>query len=240
MRLLLANPNTTQAVTDWATARARAVARPDTEVVAVTARFGARIIGTRAELAVAEHAALDLIAREAPGMDAVVVAASTDSGVRAARDLLQIPVVGLTEASLHVACLTGTWFGTVTLSRRSNEILHDQIDAAGLASRCRASRFVEATPQDVVADAAGVAGLVAAEIARVVDAGAEAVVLVGAVMAAFVDVACPVPLLEGVSCAVAMAEALVRLPRVVHSRYAATRETVGLDPALAGLLGGIA
>jgi allantoin racemase len=46
MRILLANPNTTQAVTDTIAAAARAVAGPGTEIVPVTARFGAAVIGT--------------------------------------------------------------------------------------------------------------------------------------------------------------------------------------------------
>ncbi len=240
MRLLLANPNTTQAVTDLVAARARDVAAPGTDIIAVTARFGARVIGTRAELAVAEHAALDLMAREAGGCDAVVVAASTDSGVRAAREMLPVPVVGLTEAALHTACLIGGTFATITLSRRSNAMLRDQMTTYGLASRCLAMRAADATPQDVLANPGVVADRIA-EIARGLDA--EVIVLIGAVMAGIAaNIDAPVPVLEGVSCAVALAEALVRLrlPNVRAGRYAApdSRETIGLDPALAARLNG--
>jgi allantoin racemase len=243
MRLLLANPNTTEGVTDLAAARARAVASPDTEIVAVTARFGGRVIGTRAEMAIAEHAAIDLIAREVAGCDAVVVAASTDSGVLAARELLAVPVLGLTAASLHVASLIGGRFATVTLSARSNATLRDQVAASGLESRCVAMRYVAATPQDFLAEPERVIGAIAACASGLVDEGADAVVLIGAVMAGVAaSVDCGVPVLEGVSCAVTLAEALVRLrlPKARAGGYAtpSARDTVGLDPALAARLKG--
>ena len=107
MRLLLANPNTTQSVTDTIAAAARAAAAAGTEIVPATARFGGRVIGTRTEMAIAEHAALDLLARE----------------------MLAIPVLGLTESALHVACLTGGRFGTITISRRSAWPLREMVAA---------------------------------------------------------------------------------------------------------------
>lgn len=245
MRILLANPNTTQAVTDLAATRAREIASPGTEIVAATARFGAVVIGSRAEMAVAEHAALELIAREAAGCDAVVVAASTDSAVRAAREMLAVPVLGLTEAALHAACLVGGTFATVTLSARSNATLRDQLAASGMASRCVAMRAVPATPQDLLTDPDRIAAVVAEAARALVAEGADAIVLVGAVMAGLAArMECDVPVLEGVSCAVALAEALVRLrlPKARGGSYAAPtgRETVGLDPALAACLKGVA
>lgn len=242
MRLLLANPNTTQAITDLVAGAARRAAPAGTEIHAVTARFGAAVIGTRAELAVAEHAILDLLAREAPGHDAIVVAASTDSGVRAAREIFSVPVLGLTESALHVACLRAARFATVTLSARSAAMLRDQIEVSGLSARCVAQNFAEATPQALLRDPDAVAALLASEIVRAVAAGAECVVLIGAVMADMVSrlqPGVPVPLLEGVSCAVALAGALAGLRPPGGLAVPTGRATTGLDPALAGrLLGG--
>ncbi len=246
MRLLLANPNTSQAVTDAVAAAARAVASAGTEIVPVTASFGARVIGSRAELAVAEHASLDLIAREAAGCDAVVVAASTDSGVRAARELLAVPVLGLTESALHVACLAGGRFAAITLSRRSGHTLRELIDATGLSTRCCAQRALDATPPQLLERPDELAGLVAgAALAMVEEHGPDVIVLVGAVMAAMparIQARVPVPVVEGVSCAVALAEAMarLRLPKATAGGYAALsgRGTVGLSDALSRRLQG--
>lgn len=246
MRILLANPNTTQAVTDTIAEAARAAAAPDTEIVPATARFGARVIGTRAEMAIAEHAALDLLAREAGGCDAVVIGASIDSGLRAAREMLAVPVLGLTEAALHVACLTGGRFGTVTLSRRSAYPLREMVEAYGLMSRCGGMAVVDANPLDLLAAPERVADLIVAEAERLVaDDMVDVIVLIGAVMAgmpARVQPRLKVPVVEGVRSAVALAESLVRLklPKPTAGGYAALpkRDLVGVDPALAACFAG--
>jgi allantoin racemase len=246
MRLLLANPNTTQAVTDSLAAAARAVALPDTQIVPVTARFGGRVIGTRTEMAVAEHAALDLLAREAGGCDAVVIGASIDSGLRAAREMLAVPVLGLTESALHVACLSGGTFGVVTLSRRSAYPLREMIAGYGLAGRCGGLRAVDADPLELLQAPQRVAALIVAAAADLVAREmVDCIVLIGAVMAAMparVQPHLPVPVIEGVSSAVTLAESLVRLrlPKARAGGYAAlpARELVGVDPALAARFAG--
>ncbi len=245
MRLLLANPNTTQAVTDTIAVTARAAASPGTEIVPVTARFGAKIIGTRAEIAIAEHASLDLLAANSENCDAAIIGASVDSALRAAREMFAFPVLGLTESALHVACLAGGRFGTVTLSRRSTYPVREMIEAYGLLSRCGGMRIADATPQDLLANPERVADLIVAEARLLVEQDmVDAVVLIGAVMApmaARVQPHLPVPVIEGVACAVALAEAMVRLklPKPRAGGYAAlpARELVGIDPGLASRFG---
>jgi allantoin racemase len=245
-RILLANPNTTGAVTETMAEAARAASAPGTEIVPATARFGARVIGTRAEMAIAEHAALDLLARESSGCDAAIIGASVDSGLRAAREMLAMPVLGLTEAALHVACLAGGRFGTVTLSRRSAYPLRELIEGYGLAARWGGMRAVDAAPLDLLAAPERVAARITAEAqALIAEDWVDCVVLIGAVMAgmpARVQPALPVPVVEGVSASVALAEALVRLrlPKPSAGGYARLprRELIGVDPALAARFAG--
>jgi len=245
MRLLLANPNTSQSVTDTIATGARAVASPGTEIKAVTATFGARVIGTRTEMAIAEHAAIDLLAREATGCDAAIIGASIDSGLRAAREMLSMPVLGLTESALHVACLTGGKFGLITLSRRSAYALGEMVESYGLTRRCGGLRALDVGPLDLLRDPDDVARQIAAAAEVLVARDwVDCVVLIGAVMASMparIQAAISVPVIEGVSCAVALAEALVRLrlPKATAGGYAALpgRELVGVDAALVGRFG---
>ena len=113
MKLLLVNPNMTQAVTDRVVAEARRCARPGTDMQGVTATFGVAIVSTEAEVAIAAHAALDLLATHHAGHDAAIIAMSFDAGALAARRLLPIPVLGITEAAIHTACLLGRRFGMI-------------------------------------------------------------------------------------------------------------------------------
>lgn len=243
MRLLVANPNTTDAVTALVAEAAGRAASPGTQIFGVSARFGPAIIGTRAELAIAEHAALEVLVRHSGGCDAAIVAASTDSGLRAARELLPMPVLGLTESALHVACLLGGRFVALTLSARSAVFARELIEGYGLLGRCAGVRSVPVTPEALLAEPATAARLLAEQALAAVEDGADTVVLVGAVladMAARLQPEMPVPVVEGVSCAVGLAEMVVRLniPPARAGSYAQPggRPSIGLDPVLAARL----
>jgi allantoin racemase len=241
MRIVLANPNTSAGVTDAIAAAARSVASPGVEIKPVTARFGARVIGTRTEAAVAEHAVLELLAREAEGCTAAIIGASLDSGLRAAREMLTVPVLGLTEAALYVACLGGGRFGAVTLGRRNLPVLREMIEGYGLAQRCGGLRAVEAGPLELLDAPERLAALIGEAAADLVEREmVEAVVLIGAVMAGMpvrVQPRLAVPLIEGVRAAVVLAEALVRLG-LPKPAGLPRRELVGVDPALAARFAG--
>ena len=245
MKILLVNANTTAAVTERIAAEARRVAAPGTEVLPVTGTFGAPIIGTRAEMAIAEHAALDLVARHGAGVDAVVIGVSFDVGLRALRELAPMPVVGMTEAACLVACTLGGPFGIVTYGVRSAGILREIVAGYGLAGRLAGVHGLDATPADMLKDPQALHAQIAGAACKLVEGyGAEAVILAGAVMAGLPpliqeQVSCP--LVEGIASGIGLAELLVRLAPAKAQRgsFAAIgeRASSGLGAELAALLG---
>jgi allantoin racemase len=240
MRLLLVNANTSQIVTEKVAAQARASAARGTEIVAVTGTFGGRVIGSRAEHAIGEHSTLALVAQHAAGCDAVVVAVSYDTGLRAARELLDVPVVGMTEAGLLTACMLGGRIGVVTFGARVLPLYHELVASYGLAARIAGWRTLESTAAYQPGAHDGLdAELVAAANDMVERDGAETVLLAGAVMAGVptrLQPRVPVPLIDGIACAVRQAELLHRLalPKARAGSYAspAGRELVAVDPAI--------
>jgi allantoin racemase len=244
MQILLINANTTQAVTDRIAAEARRVASPGTEVLAVTGTFGASIIGSRAEIAIAEHAALDLMARHGSGVDAVVIGVSFDVGLRAGRELLDVPVVGMTEAACLVACTLGGRFGIVTYGERSAGIFREMVAGYGLAGRLAGVHGLDATPADMLADPQALHAQIAEAANGLVERdGAEVVVLAGAVMAGLpplIQDLVPCPLVEGIASGMGLAELLVRLgpARARTGSFApiGERAVSGLGPELTSLL----
>ena len=246
MRILLANANTTEAITALCAAAARAAASPGTEILPATPRFGPAVISTRAENAIASHAVLDLLAGHATGedrVDAVVLAVSHDTALEAARQLMPCPVLGMTEAACLTACMLGARFGLVTLG--GVEMYRELMARHGLATRCAGLEGVDATPPQALADPEGVAAKVGAAIARLVAQGADSVVLGGAALAGMEERLrrdAPVPLLEGVACGVRLAEILVRMapgkPATGSMAAPRGRGSIGLSPALAALLQG--
>lgn len=214
MRILLINANTTEAVTQRMADAARRVAAPDVEIATTTARFGPAIIGSRVETAIAAAAVVERLT-QADGYDAAIIGASVDPGLAAARELLEIPVVGITEAALHAACLLGGRIGAIVMSANSDTILREMADAYGLGARLGAVHTLPITPLELLADLdAATRAIAAAADAMVASDGVDTIALIGAVMAGMADVVQPalrVPVLEGVSAAVGLAETLVRL-----------------------------
>ena len=55
---------------------------------------------------------------EREGYDAFLIGNISDAGIREAREVVGIPVLGLCETSLHVACMMGANFSLVTISEK--------------------------------------------------------------------------------------------------------------------------
>ena len=241
MRILIVNANTSQIVTDKVAAQARISASPGTEIVAVTGHFGGRVIGTRAEHAIGEHSTIALVSQHAPGCDAVVIGVSYDTGLRGARELLPVPVVGMTEAGLLTACMLGGRIGIISFGRRVLPLYHELVASYGLTSRIAGWRVLESTAayQRGAHDELD-RDLIAAANDLIERDGAETVVLTGAVMAgvpARLQKDVPVPLIDCMACAVRQAELLVHLghPKPRAGSYAAPagRELVNVEAAIA-------
>ncbi len=215
MKLLLINPNRTQAVTDAVLAAARAAAHPGTELIAVTGRRGPAIIGSRAENAIAQHEVLELAAQHAGEVDAIVLGVSLDSALWPCRELLDIPVIGMTEAGLLVgATLTGR-IGVLTYGARMAPLYRELVEQHGMTARLAGVEAIDVTPEETFATPGVVQARVLEGIDRLVRCdGAEAVLLAGAAMASMaapLQPRAPVPLLDGVACAVALAQVRHRL-----------------------------
>jgi allantoin racemase len=242
MRILVVNANTTEAITEACVAAARSAAAPGTTIIGATPAFGPAVISTRAENAIAAHALLATLAEHAGQVDAAILAVSHDTALEAARQLMPCPVIGMTEAACLTACLLGGQFGVLTLGQaRPYEEL---VGRHGLATRCGEVRGLPLTPQDALRDPVAARALVL-EGAAAMAARCDSVVLAGAAlagMAAELQDRALVPLLDGIVCAVRLAESLVpmRLPKPRTGSYAAPagREALGLSPALMRLLRG--
>ena len=243
MKILVINPNLTQAVTDAVAAVARRYASPGTQILAVTGESGPQVIGSRAENAIAHQGVLELAAKHGAGCDAVVLGVSLDTALLALRELLPVPVVGMTEAGLLGASLVATKIGVLTYGRRMAPLYEELVRAYGFGERVVKVAAVDVAPADTFSDPARVRAIVLAACLDLVESdGAEAVVLAGAAMAGMQDPLqpqVPVPLLDGIACAVPLAEMLVQLKLPKPGRgslaHPGERSVRGLSAELAAL-----
>ena len=218
LKLLLVNGNRTQAVTDIVLAEARRVAAPGTALLAVTAAFGMDIVFSHAGDVIAAHAVLDVLAKHHHGCDAAILAISFDSGLAAARELLPIPVLGITESALHAAGQIGGRIGIITFGEGSRALYQEVFTRYGVLPSppslpiVAGVRVIDIASTADYLSAGKMDARIVAEANALAGEGAKAVVICGAAMAGVarrLQPAVSVPLVDGVASAVMRAEALV-------------------------------
>ncbi len=243
MNILLLNPNMTVGMTEAMTRVATGALGPGTTLLPVTAETGFPYISSRAEAQVAGAIALDMIAQHRHEVDAVVIAAFGDPGLLAARELFDLPVVGMAEAAMLSALLLGQRFAFVTFTRHMRPWYEQSVQQAGLQSRFAGVR----TPDTGFRSVASVQDELFDELRELVQQavdqdGADVVILAGAPLAGLAQryTDAPAVLVDPISAAVTQAEALVRLaPRGAHAGSFArppAKACTGLPAALAARL----
>ena len=245
MRILVVNGNTSDEITERVAEEARAAASPGTEIKPVKAAFGSRLILSRVDNAIAAHAVITALARHHEDCDAAVIAASPDMGLAGARELLPIPVVGMTETALLTSCMIGGMFGLIVFDRRATPVFKDLVASYGLTARMAGMYTVEMTKTDFF-DPERVKTSILGAIEHLVQMdGADCVVITGATMAGVSQSLrgpSPVPLVSSITCAVRQAELLVGLdlPKPRSGSYASppSSDPSGIDPAIARLMAG--
>jgi allantoin racemase len=214
MKLLVINPNSTPSMTAQIAESARRCAFPGTRIEAVTARGTPASIEGHADEAMAVPVMLDLIrGGEDQGADAYVIACFDDPGLAAAREIARGPVIGICQAGVHVAMTIASRFSIVTTLPRSVPIIEDLVAGYGAASRCRSVRSVNMPVLALEQDPETCERRLLHEIRAARDQdGAEAVLLGCAGMSelcARLQEQTGIPVIDGVSAAVKLAEGLV-------------------------------
>ena len=238
-RILVVNSNTTDSVTARIAAAAAAACPPGVATHTVSAPFGLPLIVTRADWLVAGPATLAALAAHRGAYDAAVIACFGDPGLDAAKELLDVPVLGISEAAFHAAAMLGRRFGVVSFTAALQPMFEDCLDHHGLRGRCTGFRMGPAFSGDPgrVAEERRDLLLDLVDQAARLD-GADTVILAGGPLAGIADSLQPhtaTPLVDGVAAAVRMAAALVGL---VPARPHRPRVLTGYAAELSGLYAG--
>jgi Asp/Glu/hydantoin racemase len=245
MRILVLNPNTTESVTQLMMAAGKPAAAAGTELVALTATRGVPYIATRAEAQIGGAIALEMIAESHREVDAVIIAAFGDPGLLGARELFDMPVIGISEAAMLTACMLGQRFALVALSTVFRGWYRDCVDMHGLTGRCAGVYGLDksfASIADVQDE--NLEALVALAEHAIEDGGADSLIFAGAPLAglaAKVRDRIPLPIVDPIAAAVKQAETVVALaPRkatIGSFKRPSAKTSIGLAAPLAGHLG---
>ena len=215
MRILVLNVNTTASMTRAIGDSARQVASPGTEIVELTPDFGADSCEGNFESYLAALAVMDKVANYTEPFDAVIQAGYGEHGREGLQELLDVPVVDITEAAASTAQFLGHKYSVVTTLDRAVPLIEDRLKLAGLTDRLASVRTsglgvleLESDPQRAVE------AIVEQSRAAVEQDKAEVICLGCGGMAELeeqVAAATGVPIVDGVRAAVTIAESLVRM-----------------------------
>ncbi|GAS89479.1 aspartate/glutamate racemase family protein [Mycolicibacterium brisbanense] len=215
MRILVVNVNTTESMTDSIGRQAAAAASPGTEIVALTPLFGADSVEGNYESYLAAIAVMETVRAYTEPFDAVIQAGYGEHGREGLQELLDVPVVDITEAGASTAMFLGHKYSVVTTLDRAVPMIEDRLKLAGLDARCASVRASGLGVLELEEDPdRAVAAIVEQAHCAVTGDRAEVIVLGCGGMAgldADIRKRTGVPVVDGVAAAVTIAESLVRL-----------------------------
>ena len=215
MRILVVNVNTTDSITQAIARQAQSVAAPGTEIIGLTPAFGAESVEGNCESYLAAIAVMDCVMAYDRPFEAVIQAGYGEHGREGLQELLDVPVVDITDAAASTAMFLGRAYSVVTTLDRTVPLIEDRLKLSGLWDRCASVRAsgmavleLEASPHKALE-----AIVRQAELA-VIEDKAEVICLGCGGMAGLderIRQLTGVPVIDGVTAAVTIAESLVRL-----------------------------
>lgn len=215
MRILIVNVNTTESMTETIAEQARSVACPGTEIIGLTPRFGAESVEGNFESYLAAIAVMDRVMSYVGPYDAVIQAGYGEHGREGLQELLDVPVVDITEAAASLAMLLGHKYSVVTTLDRTVPLIEDRLKLAGVHERCASVRASGMSVLELEeSPGRAVEAIVEQAIEAVTRDKAEVICLGCGGMAGLDQLIrdrAGVPVVDGVTAAVALAESLVRL-----------------------------
>jgi allantoin racemase len=141
MKIQIINPNTSVSMTEHLRKTLLSIKRVETELMVINPEHGPVTIECEYDEIYAAANMLPLIKKaNEEGYDAIVIACFSDPGITAAREISRIPVIGIQESSLHVACMLGAKFTIITNRPQRIPHKHEQARKLGLESKLASVR----------------------------------------------------------------------------------------------------
>lgn len=216
MKIRVINPNTTASMTEKIGQAASRIAAPGTQIVASNPSSGPVSIESHFDEAISAVGVLEEVRiGETEGTDAYILACFGDPGLLAARELTRAPVIGIAEAAFHMATLISTRFSIVTTLGRTGIIAEHLLQNYGFAHHCRRVRAAEIPVLDLEDSGDSALDRIIAECLRAKAEDNIGAIVLGcggmADLTGQISDAVGLPVVEGVTAAVKLAESLVSL-----------------------------
>jgi Asp/Glu/hydantoin racemase len=179
-RILLINPNSSDATTAMMVGIAERVMPKSISVVGATATRSPSMIVTAAALDAAADEVVEIGMRRSGAMAGVIVSAFGDPGLASLQRQLPIPVVGICQASMLEAAADDRRFGVATTTPELVAAIGRRARDYGLEHLFTGTRLTAGDPHAVTADPLRLRDALAAAVTQCFDDdGADAVIIGG-------------------------------------------------------------
>jgi allantoin racemase len=214
VRILVVNCNTSESMTAAIVDVASSAASAGTRIVGTQPTWGVSSAEGFYESFISAAAVLDVLTTWTEPFDAVIMAGFGEHGREGARQLLDVPVIDITEAAVYTASLVGYRFGVVTTMGTAIASIEQSLAGAGFAARDIGIRAADIPVLHAQLDLEATAAALAVEARVLIADGADSLVLGCAGFAGLdrlLERELGVPVIDGVAAAVGLCEMLVRL-----------------------------
>jgi Asp/Glu/hydantoin racemase len=180
LHILLINPNSSQATSDMMHAIARKTAAERVDVAIATATRSSRMIVNGEQLEAAAKEVVEIGSDHDPACLGIIVSAFGDPGLSSLRERVDIPVVGICEASMIYAAREGRKFGVATSTPDLADAIAGRARDLGLSHLYTGIRCTPGDPVAVAADEQLLRQSLAEAVRECIELdGAEAVIIGG-------------------------------------------------------------
>ena len=213
-KICIINPNTTKAMTQKIDLTAKKFASADTEIVSVEPNIGPESIEGFYDEAFCIPGLVEEIEKHSDA-DSYIIACFDDTGLDVIRSITEKPVIGIGEAAYHIATMVAGNFTVITTLSRSIRPLTHNLKKYGLFENCVKVTAIEVPVLDLENISKDNLDKLNKGIQDTIENdNAESIILGCAGMADLaksLETRHQLPVIEGVSSAIVLAESLVNL-----------------------------
>lgn len=176
-RILVINPNTSERTTQHIKNNIKKVKHVDTFFEVINPRKGPESIESYYDISMVVPEMIKLVKDKSQSFDAMVIACFGDPGLETFKEILDIPVIGIMEASIHIASMLGEKFSIISINKRRASSKWRYIRSIGLINRMVSVIPIDMSVVDMEKDPEMMLSRIVDAALKAKEEGAEVVIL---------------------------------------------------------------
>lgn len=149
MKLLIINPNTSEAMTEDIRRTILMVKNKEIDIEVIHSDFGAESLESFYDYTLASFGMIRCLKKHVKDYDGILIACFGDPGLYAIEEISDCPVVGIAEASMGIANLLGAKFSILAASEKASPMMDYLVASYGMQARSAGTVAINMSVLDV-------------------------------------------------------------------------------------------